>query len=548
MRCLLLCLLLAGAQDESLLRVSWGVPRELDPHRAQTFAEARYVAALFEGLTAIGADGASAAPGVAERWEESADGLAWTFHLREARWSDGSPLTAADFVSSWRRALRVETGCAFAPLFRRIRNVGPYLDGLEADAILAQYEDLKPVQPNLVRVRLAACASKRHVEGLKKRGEDEAAAEAAKRADVAEAELGFSAPDPRTLLVRVEERTPWLPVTLAFMAFVPVPERAIAAHGAEWVKPGRLVGNGPYLYAASALSTLTLRRNPRYWDPRGPARIDVGLHSPELAVEKFKEGGLDWVSREQIPDGAAPDGLVKGSGWSTFFLRLNCSKPPFDKPALRLAIAKALDRAPVAEAARAPAATSLVPRGFPGYPEVSAPARDPAGAMEALLKETGTAGPPRLEILATDAFRLGEAAAALRDQLEKSLGLVVRVRTMRFPAYREALATGEFQLAMGAWMGDAFDPLTFLEGWTATHPENAFGAADAGFDRLLAAAAADPAARLATLAKAEERLLAGAAVIPLFAGADLALVGPRLEGFRFGLAGPFPLKELRVRR
>lgn len=535
------------AQDESVLRASWGVPRDLDPQRAQTLAEARYVAALFEGLTTIGADGASAAPGVAERWEESADGLTWTFRLREARWSDGSPLGAADFVASWRRALRFETGCAFAPLFRAMRNVGPYLDGLEADAILSQYEDLKPVQPRLVRERLRLGTSRRHVEALKKRGEDEAAEAAAARADVAEADLGFEATDERTLVVRVEKRTPWLPVTLAFMAFVPVPGRAIEAHGAAWVQPGRLVGNGPYLYASSSLSTLTLRRNPRYWDPRGPARIEVGLHSPDLAVEKFKEGGLDWVAREQIPEGAAPPGLVTGSGWSTFFLRVNAKKPPFDKPGLRLALAKAVDRAPVAEAARAPAATTLVPRGFPGYPEAKGVARDPAGAMEALLKDAGAAGLPPLELLATDAFRLGEAAAALRDSLEKSLGLAIRVRILRFPAYREALATGEFSLALGAWMGDAFDPSSFLEGWTSSHPENAFGAADPDFDRLLAAAGQEPAERLLRLSAAEQELLRGGAVIPLFAGAERALVGPRLEGFRFGLAGPYPLKELRVR-
>jgi oligopeptide transport system substrate-binding protein len=542
---LALALTLAGGQDESVLRVSWGPPGELDPHRAQTLAESRFVAALFEGLTTIGADGVSAAPGVAEGWEESADGLAWTFALREAAWSDGSPLTSADFVFAWRRALRVETGCVFTGLFRMIRNVGPYLGGLEADAILAQYEDLKPVQPNLVREKLRTGASRRHVEALRLRGETEAAAAAAGRPDVAEADLGFSAPDPKTLVVRVERRSPWLPVTLAFLSFVPLPAKAIAAHGADWVKPGRLVGNGPYLAASSTLTQLVLRRNPRYWDPQGPDRIEIGLHSPEVALELFKEGRLDWVAREQIPDGAPPAGLVRSSAWSTFFLRLNAAKPPFDKPGLRLAIARAIDRAPVAEAARAPVAESLVPRGFPGYPEVRGPARDAAAAMEALLKETGAAAPPRLEILATDGFRLAEAAVAVRDQLEKTLGLSVRVRVLRFPAYREALGTGDFALAMGAWMGDYFDPLTFLEGWSTGHPENAFGLSDPEFDRLLAAG---PGGRLAALAKAEERLLASGVVVPLHSGTDLALAGPRLEGFRFSLAGPLSPKRLRLRR
>ena len=115
----LLLVLLCLVPRETILRTSWAPPSQLDPQRATSVAESRYITAMFEGLVVPGPDGVTPTPGMAERWEISADGLDWTFHLREAVWSNGDPVTSSDFTFAWRRALRAETGCVFGGTWTR---------------------------------------------------------------------------------------------------------------------------------------------------------------------------------------------------------------------------------------------------------------------------------------------------------------------------------------------------------------------------------------------------------------------------------------------
>jgi oligopeptide transport system substrate-binding protein len=555
MRLLVALLVLAPAQDASVLRLSWGVPGHLDPHRASTVAESRYVLALFEGLTGAGEDGVSVVPGLAEGWEATPDGLTWTFRLREAVWSNGEPVTAGDVVFAWRRACRLTTGCPFLALFRPFRNVGAWLEAQEADAILDQYAELKGAQPALVTERLAATARRRHGEALRRRGEEAAAKAAERRMDVDERDLGFEAADARTLRVTLERPTPWLPHLVSLHPFVPLHEKALAA-GQGWVKPANIVTNGPYLFEEATPARIVLRRNPRYWDPvlaAAPARIDAGLHSPEVALSKYRDGALDWIAREQVPDAEARkvEGRVRFDAWGVYFLRPNARRAPFDRPGARLAFARAVDRAPLAEAADASPAAALVPAGYPGWRGSTAPAFDKAAAMEGLLKEAAfdLSTLPELELLAPDVLGLGATAEALKAQLEKTLGVRVRLQAMKLPAFMRAQAAGEFHLALGAWLGDAFDPSTYLEGWVQGHPQNAGRWSHAEFDALIEAAAADrePAARLEKLAKAEGVLLGDGGAIPLYGASDFYAATPKVRGLKPNPLGRFPLKFVRLK-
>jgi oligopeptide transport system substrate-binding protein len=550
-------LLPQAAAERDTLRVSWAPPSQLDPHRAATLADARFASALFEGLVSHEADGVTPAPGMAERWEVSEDGRTWTFHLREARWSDGEPVTALDFAYAWRRALRPETGCEYVALFRAIRGVGALLDAEEADALLSQYDALpKSLQADAAR-RLAGLARRRHAEALRRRGLHDAAAAAVARADAGEAELGFAAADARTLRVTLERRTPHFLDLVAFMSFAPVPARVVEAHGESWARPGRIVTNGPYLLDSAMAMRAVLRRNAAYWDKAAaaaPERVVVEFRSPELALQLFREGRLDWITRDQIPPekAAGQQDLVRFDTWGTYFLRLNCAKPPFDRAAVRAGFARAIDRARLGAALEATPVERLVPAGFRGYPEVRGLAYDRAGAMEALLKATGfdLSKLDRLELLTSDGLRWAAAGETLRELIEKALGVKVKLRTMKWTAYLKAVASGEYQAAFGGWMGDSFDPSTFLEGWTAGHPNNATGWSSAEYDALVRAAgeARDEAKRLATLAKAEALLLAEAPAVPLTAAGDGYLASPRVEGLRANLMSRFPLKHLRLKQ
>ncbi len=506
-------MLLLALQDpgtaEAALRVSWGRPSHLDPHRAVTLADSRYAGALFEGLTSHGADGVTVSPGMAESWEEGDDGLTWTFRLREARWSNGDPVTAADFVGAWRRALRPATGCPYADLFRVFRGVGRHLRALRAEG----------------------------------------------RSEVGEEEFGFEAPDARTLRVRLERRAPWLADLLAFMCFVPLHPSAAAERGGEWARPGRIVTNGPYLVESSSPLEVVLRRNPAYWDPAAagaPERIVVEFHDPDAAVRKFAEGKLDWVAGEVFaparPEGV--EGLEVHPVWVVRLLRFNASRPPFDRAGVRAAFARAIDRGRLAEAGRP--ADRLVPPGLPGYAGGAALSFDRAAAVEALLRETelDLSRFPRVDLLTDDSPGSASLGRLLRDQLERALGVVVRPVSMRPPAYAEALARGDYQAALQDWMGEFFDAAAFLEAWTKGHPANTGGWACGGYDELVAAASAerDPRRRMEALGRAESLLLSEAPVVPLVWPLEAFLASPRLKGLHPNPMARCALKRLRLGR
>lgn len=545
----LLALLLASAQEEGTLRVSWGQPAHLDPHRATSLAESRLLGALFDGLVAPGADGVTPEPGVAEKWESDAGGLEWVFTLREARWSNGDAVTAADFAAAWRRALRPGTGCEFRSLFRLFRNAGAWMDGEEADGLLAVYDDLPASAQEDAARRLGQVGRKRHEAALRRRGRLEAADAAAKRPDVAEGDLGFSAEGPRRLKVTLEHRAPWLPDLLTFMSFAPLHASTVADGGEGWTRPGRIVTNGPYLLDAVGAGELTLRRNPGYWDGAAagrPEKIAVHFGTAEAAVRMFREGKLHWVTREQIPDDAGDlPGLVRFATWGTRFLRLNASRPPFDRQGIRAAFARSIDRA----ALKGVPAERLVPAGFRGYPEVHGVKPDRAAAMEALLRATGydTSKFPRAEILTSDAPGQAALGEALRAQFEKVLGVTIRVRSMKWPAYMAALSTGAYEMALGGWMGDYYDPDAFLEGWTSGHGT---GWSSPEFNALLHAASeeTDGAVRLSRLAKAEALLLDEAPVIPLLSTDDAWLLSDRVAGVAPNHMSRVSAKHLRLTR
>jgi len=543
----LLPLLQAGGNE---LRTSWGYPSHLDPHRATSQAESRAVLALFEGLTTCAPDGLSVAPGMAEAWESSADGLSWTFRLREAAWSNGDPVTAQDFAAAWRRALRAESGCERVALFRVFRNVGTYLDAQDADALLAQYDDFsKSAQAEAGR-RLAGIARRRHADALRRRGEREAARAAEGRPDVEEKDLGFAATEPRTLRLDLERRTPWLPELLASATFVPLHAKTVEAHGEAWVKPGRIVTNGTYLFDAATAVDMTFRRNARYWDKGAegaPERIVIEFSSEDVAVRKFREGKLDWVAPEQVPSSEAKAATF--DTWGTVFLRLNAARPPFDRREKRTAFARAIDRRPVAEAARGKPADRLVPPGRAGYPEAAGLSFDKGAAMEALLKETGfdLSKVPPVEILTNESPTAAKVAEAVRGQWEKNLGVRVRIRSMKWPAYVRAVTAGEYQAALAGWVGDVLDPSAFLESWTRGHPQNASGWADEEFDGAFRSSfeATSEKERLTRLARAEEILLSAAPVVPLYTPVETYLARDRVSGIRPNPLGRVSLKHLR---
>ena len=314
------------AVDQTLSRALDDTPRSLDPHISTDVQGQRVLDDLFEGLTTVDVAGKAAA-GVASSWETSADGKTWVFHLRpDARWSNGAPLTARDFVYSLRRVVDPRTGAEYA-------------QGLAAiDNAVAIASGEKPTDA-----------------------------------------LGVEAVDDHTLKVRLSGPTPYLLDLLSQQYTYPVYEPAVTQYGDGWVRPEHIVSNGAFVLRENVIgSRITLEKNDRYWDA---AHVQLQrvvyyiLVDASAQASRFLAGDVQWTdsfaaNQRSWLRSVIGDQVVNSPYFGTFMLGMNLQQPPFkDNLPLRQALIIALDREPLArymrEGVYQPAYTLMPP--LPGY-------------------------------------------------------------------------------------------------------------------------------------------------------------------------------------
>lgn len=504
------------ANREQTLLVSAGAGlTDLDPQLATSVGEFNVCLAFFEGLTDLDPATLVPVPAVAEKWETSADGLAWTFRLSPAaRWSDGRPLTALDVVASWKRLLSPALGADYASLLHCIAGAEDYHRGRTADF----------------------------------------------------SQVGVRATDERTLVLHLAHPTPELPAILAIPPFFPVPMHVIEKTGATdrrgnaWTKPATFVGNGPFrLVRWQYGQQIDAERSPTYRDAASVRLRAIRLQlteNMETEERMFRAGQLHAISALSI--GRIDDWRQNNSPslrtvpyFGTDFLRLNVSRPPLDDPRVRRALALAVDRDRLAANAlrgtKSPAPT-LVPDGFPGY---ARPAGQTAACDEArrLLAEAGYPGGKGLrplQILYNSSDQHRVVFEAVQEMWRRELGVQVELASQEYKLAAQARRTGEYDLIRSTWTADYCDPLTFLDVFTSASGNNYTRWASAEYDRLIAAArsTADPAARSAALAQAEALLLAEAPIIPLYHYTNYYLVHPSVRGWSGNPMDRRPLKQL----
>jgi oligopeptide transport system substrate-binding protein len=501
----------------------------LDPQRISYQHDVRTARALFEGLTTVDPVTGEPAPAAAERWTCSADGRTWTFHLRPGlQWSDGTPVTAGDFVYAWRRALLPDLAADFAGFFMHIRG---------ARAFFAW--------------RAAALA------GLAEGG-GEPADELWRRTKDRFAEgVGLRAVDDRTLVVELERPVPFWPDLCAFPAMFPVPRHVLEPRerlnprtgmlqqDAGWTKAGTLVGNGPYrLEAWTPKRSMRLVRNPNWRDPQGVAFGTVEIlpiEDANTAVLAFENGSLDWLTDtlveyrgdmfEQARRGERQD-LHVLDAFGTDFFSFNCRPRladgrinPFAQAGVRRAFAMAVDKQSLIDRITRlgePVATTLVPPGsIPGYQGPAGLPHDPARAVAELasagwrrqgdrvVDDRGEPFPTVEVLYAANSPRYRDMSTAMADMWSRTLGIPCTTRSVDPRGYKDALQRGDFMIARGGWYGDFGDPTTWLDLSRSDDGNNDRGFRDAEFDALLDQAAdeLDPARRLQVLARAETMLV-----------------------------------------
>lgn len=476
-------------------------PATLDPQQSNLIDEFQVIGDLNVGLTTDAPDG-TPIPALAERWEVSPDGLVWTFHLREARWSDGAPITADDFVFAYRRILAPQTASIYAYLVFLLKN-GAQVNAGEA-----------PPQA-----------------------------------------LGARALNPRTLELTLDHPAPYLPEMLKHLSFFPVPRHVVEAKGEAWVRPGNYVSSGPYQLVSWRLGEyIEVTRNPYFWDA-DKVCVDTVRYYPTpdqvTAERRVAAGELDINTgfqsnrlsriREAMP-GYARTHISLATSYLSFNTR---GVPAFRDPRVRKALSAAIDRDFITDkllrAGQVPA-YAFVPPGTANY-VASGPQTSFAGqTLEArqalardLLRQAGY-GPERpLEVEiktgnTPDSTLMMQAIQADWQAVGVKVRLVQNEGQIAFAAYRMR----DFQVGAMSWYADYNDPLTFLELLKSdTGAQNYGDYANPAYDALLAAANGEPdlEARARLLAEAEALMLSEDALVPLLFVVNKALVAPRVTGW-----------------
>lgn len=502
-------------------------PASLDPALQTSAEEQRITLALFEGLVSHHPRTLDPIPGVAESWTISDDGLRYRFRLRPCSWSNGDPLTAEDFAWSWRRVL------------------SPKGTPGEPGAVSSPYADL-----------MFCIAGARAWHG----GE---------RADPSR--LGISVVDPATLVVRLEQPTPWFPELLCFPTFMPVHRATIERHGARWTRPDAFVGNGPFLLAERRLGDhVRVARNPRYWDASAVSLDGIVYHATDqidTALDQYLAGETDWVRsfnprkvRAWRADARLRHALQAPPFLATYFFRFNVRRPPFDDARVRRALARAVDREAITRhvtGLEEDPAEGLVPlcvgggwrdlrgRGLGFDPE----------RARALLAEAGYPGGrgfPDVSLAFNTDVKNRSVAEAVQAMWREHLGLDIELENREKRVHYAAERAGEFDISRGNWIGDYDDPMTFLEFMTSTNSSNRTGWHHAGYDDIVAAARRelDPVERRRLMERAEEILVVEEAVLlTVFHYRNAFVLRPgRLEGFWPNARDLHPPKALALSR
>lgn len=482
-------------------------PEGIDPGKISGQPDGRIARAIFEGLTTPDPRTMEPQPGMAYRWEISPDGRTYTFHLRPGLlWSDGSALTAQDFLWAWRRVLKPETASRNAGLLFPIENAQAFNAGTIAD----------------------------------------------------ERRIGVAAPDDSTFVVRLAAPTSYFLFLTQYYTFEPVPRRVIEKYGARWTNPGNIVSNGPFLLAKWRQGDrFELVRNPRYWDAAS-VKLDrvvaLSVDDVNTCTNLYKAGVADWNTSGNIPSQFIPymrafADFTSQPYQGVYFYSINVTRKPLDNVWVRRALAYALDRETIArdllKGSRDPWG-DFAPLGYPGYAKPPGQAFDPEKARACLARAgyPGGRGFPKFAILFNTSEDHRRIAEAIQSMWKRVLGVNVTLSNEEWGSYLQDATSLHYDVARRAWIGDYLDPNSFLACFRAGDGNNRTGWADRHYDGLLdqAATELDPPRRMRILAEAERYLLDQAPVIPIYMYRTSELVKPYVRGLYPTPLDTHPLK------
>ncbi len=494
-----------SADVERILRWNLGSdPKTIDPQLNSASDGADIINNLYEGL--MRESEGSLQPAMAERHTVSEDLLTYTFYLREAKWSDGQPVTAHDFAYAWKRALNPKTASEYAFQLFYIKGGQDYFEG---------------------------------------RGT---------RDDVA-----VKALDDKTLQVTLVAPTPYFINLSSFFTYQPVRRSAVEkGPDGSWAKdPGLAVTNGPFKLAEYVTgSHITLVKNEHYWQA-GKVKLDriqvYMIVDASTGLTAFESGDIDVL--DNVPSQEIPRLLAEDPTFSilpmlgTYYYIFNVTKPPVDDVRVRRALTLAIDRTAIVETVTKGGqipADSFVPPGLKDaggreFNTVSGSygidtSRAQAEEARNLLSEAGYPGGegfPEIELLYNTSEGHKAVAEAVQEMWKDHLGIRVRLANQEWAVFQDTRHQGTFTVARGGWIGDYADPMTFLDMWLSYSGHNDAQWNNPGYDAIIEKSKVTTGKERYDLLYEAEKIFIGdeMVVAPIYFYTDQVMVKEHVQGW-----------------
>ena len=506
------------ADKQTLVRNNGSEVQSLDPHKIEGVPESNINRDLFEGLLVSDLDGHPVA-GVAEKWDNK-DFKVWTFHLRkDAKWSDGTPVTAQDFVYSWQRLADPKTASPYAS----------YL----------QYGHLANVDDIIAGKKPAT-------------------------------DLGVKALDDHTFEVTLSEPVPYFYKLLVHPSVSPVPKSAIEKFGDKWTQPANIVSNGAYKLKDWVVNErIVLERNTNYWDNAKTVINQVTflpISSEVTDVNRYRSGEIDMTYnnmpielfqklKKEIPKEVHVDPYL-----CTYYYEINNQKAPFTDVRVRTALKMALDRDIIVNKVKnqgdlpaysyTPPYTDGMKLIEPEWFKWSQEKRNEEAKK--LLAEAGYSAdkPLTFNLLYNTSESHQRIAIAASSMWKKNLGVEAKLQNQEWKTMLDAMHTHNFDAVRYAWIADYDDAATFLNNFRTGDSENTSQYSNPAYDEALrnAAKASDTAARGKFYQQAEDLLGQDVPAIPVYHYVRTHLVKPWVGGFTSDKLGYYYTKDMYIKK
>ncbi len=442
---------------------------------------------------------------LAEKYEISDDGLTYTFHLRDAVFSNGDPITANDFVYSWRRLVNPDTGSEYA-WFAGAAGIK------NADSIAFEGGDINT--------------------------------------------LGISAPDEKTVVVELDRPVPFFTAIITMPCFAPVSESFGEAHGEKFGQsPDDIISSGPYVVEewVPGSEELRLKKNEKYWNA-GAISVDTltfkTVNDDQAGILAYQAGDLDIVNLhgDLVAKYADDEALDTQLSPQMYYLYLNHTNEYLKDKDLRMALAHAVNKDDITQNILKDGSRSadyFVPENF-AYDENGVAYHDAvtldyithdeakaAEYWENAKKSLGTDS-VKVELLYDDTANSKTIAQYLKSSLEKTLpGFTLDLREVPYAACWDEQKAGNFDITLSSWMADYIDPSSYFDMLTSTNEYNLGNWSNADYDNYCKDAgdklATDPKARVDAYGKAEQIILADVGLIPVYQNSNASLIRPGIS-------------------